>query len=680
VLHEFGRDWGDIQVDLEQADGRAFVDAYLDTAPNILGPAFRATLYQHTGGTPLFTIELLRGLQERGDLVRDEEGRWVEGPTLHWQRLPARVEAVIGERFSRLSADCQRLLQVASVEGEEFTAELLARVTNRSLPEVIRCLSETLSKQHRLVRAARLLRREPGGQLLSRYRFAHILFQRYLYDQLDEVARAHLHHSVAETLETISQREVPEVEAGVQDPTAPVRLAWHFEAAGQFDRAAAYLLQAGRRAVQLSAHEEAVDLFRRGLTLLERLPDTPERAQLEMQILMGLIGTLLPIQGWGSAERAQLAKRALELEQQHPSSEADLIGAIYLHAEMLSARGQHAQAMDLAELLLKLAQRGEEPAYIALGYYMLGWNHFFAGDMVGSIADFRQALALYDRQRHARLLPWTDEELGVGCLSLLAMAFCYAGYADQGLACSQQALAQAEELANPLTQAVALAFAGCGFHTLLGLIQPVAEYARRLIELSAQRRLPMFRSYGLIFEGWALAMGGAGERAIAQIREGLAEWRAMGHRSGPPYLVLLLAQVLQRSGAADEALGTVEEGLALAAEISPAVRAELYRLKGELLNHRAAPVHDSHCPAPLQAEAYFGMAVAEARQRGSRLLELRATMSLARLWAEQGKGDEAHRALAAIYGWFTEGLDTPDLRAAGALLDVLSSAPAGKGT
>jgi DNA-binding SARP family transcriptional activator len=663
VVHEFSRTWGNITVDLDQADGRAFVEILLDTEPNGLGATFRDTLYHHTGGNPLFTIELLRGLQERGDLLQDEAGRWVEGPALHWKWLPARVEAVFAERFGRLSAECQALLGAASVEGEEFAAEVLARVANLSLPEVIHCLSETLTKQHRLVRPARLLRWEPGGHYLSCYRFAHILLQHYVYDHLDEVTRAHLHRSLAEALEAL--RLEGEAEVGAQDPTAPVQLARHWEAAGRFDKAAASLVLAGKLAMQLSAYEEAVQLFRRSLALLERLPEGLANTQLEMETLLGLVRPLLPAQGWASAERAQLAHKALDLEGQRPTSEADLIGALYLHHEVSTAQGKRAEAQGLAERLLHLAQHSGNPAYVALSHCMRGSSRFFAGDLAGCIPDFRQALALYDRPQHAHLLPWTDGDLGVTCLALLALALPYTGYADQGLSCSQQALAQARETAHPLTEARALTFAGCGFHALRSETQPAQKYARRLVELSERKHLPVFRSYGLIIEGWAQALDRAGGPAVAQIREGLAEWQAMGHRSGTPFLLALLAQALQHGGAWDEALSTVEEGLALAVEISAPHQAELYRLKGELLKNRQSP-------APDLADACFRTAIAGAQQRGNRFLELRATTSLAHLWAEQGRRAEAHQALAEIYAWFSEGFDTPDLLAAKALLDTIS--------
>ncbi len=665
LVHEFGREWGDIQVNLDQADGRAFVEAFLDTEPNHLGAAFRETLYQHTGGNPLFTVELLRGLQERNELIRNEAGHWLEAPALNWQRLPARVEAVLAERLDRLSAECQALLQVASVEGEEFTAETLARVTGLSLASVIHHLSDTLSKQHRLVHAAHLLRREPSGHYLSCYRFAHILFQSFVYDHLDEVARVYLHSCVAEALTALRQEGKVGAEAGAQDPTAPLRLARHWEAAGQFDEAATCLLQAGRRAVQLAAHEEAVQLFRRGLALLERLPESPERAQLEKQLLIALVPPLMPTEGWASSERAQLAQKALDLARQQPTSEVELIGALYMHAEVASSHGKHAEALDVAELLLRLARHSDDSAYLALGHYLVGQSRFFAGEMVAAISEFQQALAIYDRSQHVHLLSWTSADLRVATLSVQALAQCCAGYLEQGLQSSQQALEQAQEIAWPLNEAYALMFGGCIFHALRLEAQPAKEYAGRLIELAERKHLPIFRSVGLLVHGWAQTLCGAGRPAITQMRTALAEWQAMGHRAGTPFLLALLAGALQHSGARDEALSTTEEGLALGLEIGAALRADLYRLKGELLNDRQPSAAD-------ESEVCFLTAITEARQLGLKLLELRATTSLARLWAGSGRRAKAHQVLAELYAWFGEGFDTPDLRAAKALLDTLS--------
>ena len=193
VLAELKRYFGEIWVDLDQAEaaeGRHFVETFVDTEPNQLEEGFRHRLFQRTGGHPLFTIELLRTMQERGDLVRDRLGRWAETQALDWESLPKRMEGVIEERIGRLGQELRRMLTVGSVEGEDFTAEVVARVQAAEVRGLVRRLSEELERQHRLVRARGVRRLEPAGQRLSLYRFQHNLFQRYLYSGLDE-ASAH---------------------------------------------------------------------------------------------------------------------------------------------------------------------------------------------------------------------------------------------------------------------------------------------------------------------------------------------------------------------------------------------------------------------------------------------------------------------------------------------------------
>jgi DNA-binding SARP family transcriptional activator len=269
IVNEFRRRFGSIEVDLHRAEGWHFVNAFLDSEPNRLGEAFRDTLYRHTAGYPLFTVELLRGMQQRGDLVQDEGGRWIAGTALDWQTLPARVEAVIGERIGRLPERLQHVLAVAAVEGETFTAEVIASVDAADPSETVRCLSDTLDRKHRLVSAQRVLRID--GQCLSRYRFRHILFQKHLYNSLDAVQRVHLHQAVGTALESLYGGSSEQ--AGANSP----ELARHFQEAGIADKAIEYLLQAGQRARRLYANAEAVETFRRALVLLESVP--PDRAR-----------------------------------------------------------------------------------------------------------------------------------------------------------------------------------------------------------------------------------------------------------------------------------------------------------------------------------------------------------------------------------------------------------------
>ena len=268
LVNEFQRWFGDILIDMGHAAGRHFVDALLDSQPNQLGLEFRTALHRHTRGHALFTVEMLRGMQERGDLVRDEQGRWIEGEALNREILPARVEGVIGERIGRLPPHLREVLKVASVEGEVFTAEVVARVQMMDERLMIRLLSGELDGQYRLIQNQSSQRLDPGGQQISIYRFRHILFQKYLYNHLDEAECTYLHEAVGQVLEHLYGQQTSEL---------AVQFARHFEAAGWPAKAIAYLHQAGEKAVRLSANDEALVHFTRGLKLLATLPPTPER-------------------------------------------------------------------------------------------------------------------------------------------------------------------------------------------------------------------------------------------------------------------------------------------------------------------------------------------------------------------------------------------------------------------
>ena len=258
VINEIKRLYGQAQLDLSQLRDQNFVEAFLDVQPNRLGPAFRATLYQRTQGHPLFTVELLRAMQERGDIVQDEQGRWIEGATLNWEALPARVEAVIEERINRLGEELREILAVASVEGETFTAQVAARVQKIDERPLLRQLSQVLEKQHRLLREQGEL--QVGDRFLSRYQFAHTLFQQHLYHQLSAGERRLLHGEIAAALEELYAGRTEEI---------TVQLARHYREAGQVEQAVIYLLRAGDQARGLHAHQEAIELYQQALTFLK---------------------------------------------------------------------------------------------------------------------------------------------------------------------------------------------------------------------------------------------------------------------------------------------------------------------------------------------------------------------------------------------------------------------------
>jgi predicted ATPase len=457
VVNEFRRAFGDITVNLGQTESRAFVEAFLDSEPNRLGVGFREMIYRQTHGHPLFTIELLRGLQERGDLVQDPEGRWVEGPALDWETLPARVEAVIAERIGRLAEPLQAALRVASVEGEVFTAEVVARVRAADEREVVGRLSSELDRRHRLVRAQAIERL--GARRVSRYRFRNYLFQKYLYDSLDKVERAYLHEDVGNVLEELYEDQASEIAA-----IAP-QLAWHFQEAGIAEKAIHYLHQAGERAVELSAYQEAIAHLTRGLALLMALPDSPERAQqelaLQLALGMGWLSTSAPAP---EVEKAYIRARELCQQMGKTSQLCRVVGELSI---MYYVWAEHQRACELAEEALSLAQQAEDPLLVALGHWYLGFILFGLGEYTTALGHLERVIAFYNPERHHRsLVVLSVADAGLSALAYAACCLWCLGYPEQALKRSQEALTLARELDHAFSLADVLCYGGCMFNAM----------------------------------------------------------------------------------------------------------------------------------------------------------------------------------------------------------------------
>ncbi len=276
VVNEFKRHFGDIEIDLGQippAESRAFVDTLLDSEPNRLDDAFRAALIRQTKGHPLFTIELLRDMQERGDLVQDDEGCWIEVPPLDWDALPTRVEAVIKQRLGRLDGALRDILSVASVQGETFTAQIVARLQDLSERQLLHRLSQELQQRHRLVRDQGEVM--AGNKRLSRYQFGHVLVQQYLYDRLSPGERRLLHNEIAAILEELYAEHTDEI---------TVQLARHYAEAGQGEKAVGFLHRAGDQARGLYAHQEAIDHYQRALAILKETGQYEKAARTLMKL------------------------------------------------------------------------------------------------------------------------------------------------------------------------------------------------------------------------------------------------------------------------------------------------------------------------------------------------------------------------------------------------------------
>jgi adenylate cyclase len=629
-------------------------------------------MYSHTGGHPLFAVELLREMQERGTLTRDERGRWIAGASLNWQMLPTRVEGVIEERIGRLDVELREALTVASVEGEDFTAQVVARVLEENERDLVHRLSRELDRQHRLVQAQGIAR--VSGQRLSLYRFRHHLFQEYLYNSLDAVRKAYLHEDVGHALETLYGDQVAEI---------AVQLGRHFGEAGLVEKAVKYLRLAGKQAMRVSANTEAIGHLAKALVLLRTLPATAERDQLELSLQMELGVPLVLTKGHAASEVAATYARAQVL--------CERIGDATQRFQVLSGlrrtcfcRGELQTAATLGEQLLSTAQSLQDPTYVSWAYMMCGEISYWMGAFAQAREQCEAGAVLCDpQQRRAHIVLFGNDPEICGRI-VVALALWHLGYPDQALAQSRQALDQARALAHPFTLAFALCFSGV-LHQLRREVRAAREQAEKVLRIAAERGFALYIAWGKILRGWALAHGqperGAGssiqgkveagiaagramETGIGQMRAGIAAWRAIGAAVTLPSSLASLAQAYGRVGKIGEAVGLLDEALRLVDENGEHCwEAELYRLKGELLLAKGQGS---------QAEACFQHGLDVARRQHARSWELRAATSLSRLWQRQGRGTEAREFLRQIYDWFSEGFDTPDLREASALLDALN--------
>ncbi len=657
VLYEFQRQYGQVEVALRQRGDRRFVEAFLDSEPNRLDAAFRQALYERTQGHALYTVETVRGMRERGALVQDESGRWVEGEAVDWASMPARVEGMIGERIARLPAALRETLKVASVEGEAFTAEVVAQVQGVAEREIVRQLSGELDRWHRLVVSVGSQRSTPSGQRASRYRFRHILFQEYVYNGLDEVERAYLHEAVGDALE---QRFEGQTEA------VAIQLARHYRVAGQERKAIDYLYQAGERALRGYAYQEAILIFDQALALVEALPDTPERAQRELVLRLAQGNALVVTRGFGDPQVRRAYARAQEMCQQVGQT-PQLFQALFGLWVYYGTRAEHQVARELGEQLLQLAQRAGDRDLLLQAHHALWISLFAVGEHASAHSHVEQGLALYDPGHHRSLVHrYGGHDAKVCSLAWGGPALWCLGYPDQALRRSREALAFARELSHPVSLTLALKWLAA-LHQLRREEEAVQEWAEAAIVLASEQRLPLWLGWAGSLRGWALAQQGQGEAGIAQIRHGMATYQATGAALDEPYMLGLLADAYGTVGRTDEGLSTVDEALATAHRTGECYyEAELHRLKGELLLAR------NEGAAVTEVEACFGRAIGVARRQRAKSLELRAAVSLSRLKQEQGKPQEAHQMLREIHDWFTEGLDTPDLREARELLGELA--------
>lgn len=649
LVRELQHRQGAVQIDLAQAEGREFIAAVLDSEPNHLGVQFRETLYQHTEGHALFTTELLRGMQECGDLLRDAQGFWIENSRVSWQALPGRVEAVIATRLGQLLPEWQTLLTVASVEGVEFTVQVLAHILGLPEAELSQRLSGALTRQHYLVIPIGV--QSAGARRLARYRFRHLLFQRYLYNRLDPVERTQLHLSVARTLEMLY---------GEQSAEISLSLARHFELGGEGHKAIRYLLQAGWRATQLAAAEEALRLLTHGLALLNQLTPSPEYEQQEADLQLAL-GTALLAKGWSAPERAQASARAYELCQRIGAPE-QLARSLLLSADVQLAQGHLDQVIAIGEQLHDLSQSTGDPLILPFAHYTLGSAYFFKGQLLQARQLLEQATALHTIHPRSSVT-FIKATLDVRGRVWLLQTLWALGYPEQAAQCSREALASAKAQGQTFSLGLSLSIGELSLRHYRREPQAMRVALRELAALGRDPSLSIYQLWGTLFQGWLKIVETHDPSSLPQIRQALKEWRAAGSQGGLPYGHVILTEAYLALGKIEAARATAEQSLAQSAATGYQFpKAELLRLKGEALWALGQTT---------EAEACFLQAIAVAQEQVAKAWELRATMSLCRLRQMAGSLTEfaaARQQLAELYAWYTEGLDTPDLQAAAALL------------
>jgi len=653
LYNELRRYLGAIQLDLAQAEGRPFINALLDSEPNRLGEAFRETLYRRTGGHALFTTELLSGMQVRGDLVRDARGFWVASERLAWDALPARVEGVIAERIGQLLPDWQTLLTVASVEGDEFTAAVVADVLGLSEAEVCRRCSGALARQHNLLVPLGV---QPVGETgLARYRFRHLLFQQYCYAQLDAVEQARLHLRVGHMLETLYGARAPEI---------ALALARHFELGGETATAVAYLLQAGQRATRLAATEEALHLLTHGLTLLKQLAKSPARDQQETKLHLAL-GSALLAQGWDTDERAQTSARAYALGQ-HAGDLGQVARSLVMMADAAIGRGQLPQLAAIGEQLQALAQHPHVVASAPLAAqltlyvdYVWGSRYFFRGDL----PEARRHLTCVSNTPDTPPDTLVETNLRVIGQTFLIYVLWLLGYPDQALACSQRVLATTRDLEYALLLQFALSIGAVGVRYLRREPRAMQAALHQLAARDAASHAVILQPWVMLFTGWLRAVDQHDAEGLDLMHQAVQSLEEANSQRGILLQYNLLMDGYLALGQADAALAHLDPMLDImnATELRNA-EAEFRRLKGEAL--RALDQPDA-------AEACFQRALSVARAQSAKAWELRAALSLCRLYQATGQATQlaaARAQLAEVYGWFTEGFATGDLQEAAALL------------
>jgi predicted ATPase len=641
---------------------RAEIEQYLalEFPSHRFPPELPELIHTKTEGSPLFLVDLAHYLRDHG-VIAQTDGVWTLAQKLPdiERELPESVRGMIERKVAQLSEEDRRLLVAASVQGYEFDSAVVAEVSRLGEDEV----EERLEKLERVYAFVRLVGEEefPNRTVALRYRFVHALYQNALYAGLRTTRRATMSAAVAQSLLGFY---------GDQCGIVAAELAALFEAARDCAHAANYYLLAAQNAMRIFAYSETIALARRGLEMLKGLPDSPERMRQELNLQLTLAMSLCITRGWAITEVAEAYHRLQELCKQAGES-LELFSALYGLSIYYMIRAEFSKVREVSGELLRLAGKGQDTDRTIVARFMLGTSMLLMGDPVSAEEYFTQSLELYHPGQNLQIYSFFSDP-GISCYCFSSMGLRLLGFPHKALERTQQAIVLARLQSDFRTLAHALL---CNAYICAHLndYPGTQEHSESMIALAREKDIVDYLPWATTMHGYALAMQDRLEEGIAEIREGLAAIRIAGANAQAPELRFYLANALMKAGRIEEGLASLDEALTIISRTGERYyEAEIYRLKGELsLQSTAGDQSSMISEKRIEAEACFQKAIEVARRQQARSLELRATMSLARLWCRQGKIAEARQTLAEIYGWFTEGFDTSDLKDAEALLEEL---------
>ena len=611
--------------------------------PDVSLEPLKGLLARMTGGNPLFIEESVRTLVETNVLL-GERGAYRLAQPVEAVQLPATVQAILAARIDRLAPEEKRLLETAAVIGKDFPFGLLQAITDEGEELLRQRLSHLQTAE--FVYETRLF---PDLE----YSFKHALTHEVAYGSLLQERRRALHARVVEAIEAGGAARLSEhIE----------QLAHHALRAQLGEKAVRYLREAGGKAVARSANQEGVEFFEQALKLLDGLPETPERLVEAIDIRIALGPSLIALKGTPAPE-VEASYRNAEALCRRLDDQSRLFPVLWGLWYVNTMRGRYAAARELGEGLLEIAHRGDDSGRLLEAHHAL-WAVLSAmGKPTTALTHLEQGLALYDRERHAgQALLYGGHDPGACCRYHLAMTRWLLGYPDQALAAGHDALKLAEQLGHPMTMVITLSFV-TWIHYLRGELEAAVPHAERMAGLAKAHGFSGYIDDGAVVLASVRIVTTGDCADLVAVHQRLMTGSGARARFRHILCCCLLAEACAKADRADAGLRVFAS---IAGEHHDAFYApEIHRIRGELLLKQAIPALD-------EAEQCFTRAIDLARSRQEHSPELRATMSLARLLAERGQRNEAKQLLAPAYGWFIEGFDTSDLKAAKALLEQLA--------